>query len=813
MISTKLGANSAIIDGMVMHVVHVGDNGYMVVDVLPVAFPTNAPADAARDDGTIRVVGVFTNGGAVNAGAQLRVQGYWTRHMTHGTQFAIKSVNSVAASTTSPFIEGIQKALVQFVPGMGPVNAKRITDAFGDDTLDVIRRDFKRLGESGVSPQLCAQVLPEMSVKGHEYVDTYVFLRGHGIEHGHAVKIYAKYTINTIDVVTDNPYRLFIDIDGIGFHTADAIALAIGIPRTSQYRAEAAVLNIIREIEHDGGHTCTLEHDVHFRSRVMKVLDVVATDPPSVWAAAAQRVQLAIDGLVPDWLSRDVDAQGQVWIATRPLQEAEAAIAQHALRILAGMPSCAAPQLQTEIQQYQTNEGIVLAVDQIAGVMSAFQEKITVITGGPGTGKTTLVKAIVKIAQQNGARIAMAAPTGRAAKRLTEVTGALAQTVHRLLRFRPERGVDVDGKFVGSDLAGDAVVADRRAGVAIDLGKFAFDAHQIRTNLVIIDEFSMVDVRLAAALLRVLPSTARLVIVGDVDQLPSIGAGKVLADLLDAAPVQRQQGRSMNVVRLTQVQRQAKTSEIIKHARRVNRGMAFPPVKTHDFHFVAMSDPRAVQRHIIGCVQYSIPNYFAAAKNVVIDVIDDIQVLVPKHDGVTGRKVLNQLLQEKLNPPNPQTKAELQRKDKDNAKGYITFREGDKVIQTRNDYQRNVFNGDVGRIVRVDTNQNDRSILVSFDDAALPSGKREVLYAWPQLYDLDHAFALTVHKAQGAEYAAVVIPVLREHGNMLQRNLLYTAITRGKSLVVLLGDEDALSDAVRNNPAGGRRTRLVDYLP
>ncbi len=691
------------------------ENHYTVAQLTP---------ESARRAEPVTIVG---NLAALQVGESIRARGRWTTHKQFGRQFAVESFESVLPRT----IVGIQKYLGSgLIKGIGDKFAERIVAKFGDQTLEVIDQFSGKLREvDGIGPER-ARRIKEAWVAQKSVRDIMIFLQGHGISSAQAAKIYKQYGDGALAQVQDNPYRLAKDITGIGFKTADGIAAKLGVARDSIHRLKAGLVHVLEEASGDG-HAC-LPHEILTRAAAeLLTAEIAPVENALKLLAVAGDVVLEHDAVYLAGLCRC-----ERGIATRILE----------LRLRpVNLPPI---QIEKALAWVQEKTGVHLAEAQRLAVRTALTEKLTVITGGPGVGKTTIVNSIVKILRAKQGRVLLAAPTGRAAKRLSEATGAPAMTLHRLLRFDPHEG-----------------------GFAHN------ERRPLNGDMIIVDEASMLDLPLAYHLLRAIPHTASLVFVGDVDQLPSVGPGNFLRDLIES--------ERTAVVRLTEIFRQARDSLIITNAHRVNRG-ELPELQSKredaDFFFIEESDPAKVVATIRELCAERIPRKFG------LDPLRDVQVLTPMHKGDCGAENLNRELQAALNPRGPQ----LERYGR-------LYRVGDRVMQIRNNYDKDVFNGDLGRLQKLDLIEQE--LTVDLDG-------RAVAYDFPDLDELVPAYAITVHKSQGNEYPCVVVPILTQHYVLLQRNLLYTAITRGKRLVILIGSKKALSLAVANNRTAARYSQL-----
>jgi exodeoxyribonuclease V alpha subunit len=672
----------------------------------------------------------------VRQGDELRVTGRWVNHTKYGEQFEVESYVYLTPST----LEGLKKFLGSGkIRGLGPARAAQVVEAFGLDSLSILDQEPERLLEiRGIGPSTVERVR-ESWEKHRGIQQIMIFLTGHGVAPGIAVKAFKKYGAGAVDVVRSNPYRLAEEVFGVGFLTADRIARQLGIPEDAPERLEAGVLHTV--VEAVGQGHCFVPEDA-LLATAATLLETEIEALPSALAGLIARQQVSV-------LPR-VDATPAIYLPR--LEKAEATVALNLAETLETEPATKPIILNTSLAWYQGRLEIDLAERQREALGAALTKKAVVITGGPGTGKTTLIRGIVEILGHKEQKVVLAAPTGRAAKRLAEATGLGAKTIHRLLEFNP-----ITGAFNKSR------------------------EQPIEADCVVIDEVSMLDVELAAMLLEAVPPATRIVLVGDADQLPSVGPGNVLADLIAS--------ESIPVIRLQEIFRQTDRSLIVENAHRINSG-DMPKVdddpESSDFFFVARDDPAAAAELAIDFATRRIPGRFG------LDPIHDIQVLSPMHRGELGVTRLNERLQAALTP----TGREL-------VVGWRRFRVGDKVMQIRNNYELDIFNGDLGRITDIDF--EERELTVSFDGLAtrIPSDAVE---------DIVPAYACTIHKSQGSEYPAVVIVLHHQHHVMLQRNLLYTAVSRGRRLVVIVGSRRALGRAVHNATVRKRHTQLADRL-
>jgi len=678
------------------------------------------------------LVTIIGNAASVTAGEYVEAIGWWANDREHGLQFKASNLKIVPPST----IEGIEKYLGSgMVKGIGPHFARKLVKAFGEAVFDIIETSPERLEElDGIGPKRRAKVSNAWAEQ-KVIREIMVFLQSHGVGTARAVRIFKTYGDESVIKVSENPYRLALDVWGIGFKTADQIALNLGIARDSLIRAQAGVRHAL-QVWGEQGH-CAAERE-KLESMAAKLLEI----PLSIIAQAVDAE------LVEENLTADAEL-----VYLTPMYRAEVGCTQNLLRLLKGTPPWREIAIEKALIWVESRTGLTLSASQRGAVATMLENKVSIITGGPGVGKTTLVNSLLKILQAKDVRVLLCAPTGRAAKRLTETTGLEAKTVHRLLEFDPK------------------------------IFQFKKDPQNpIDTDLLVIDEASMMDVTLMNQLLKAIPTEAGLLIVGDVDQLPSVGPGAVLSDFIESG--------SVATVRLTEIFRQVQTSRIIVNAHRINQGQ-FPQIaqkgESSDFFVIEAEDPEAIFSKLIYTVTSRIPEKFG------FHPIDDIQVLTPMNRGGLGVRSLNMELQQRLNGT---TEPRIE-------KFGTTYAPGDKVIQRVNNYDKDTFNGDIGRIFSIDTEQ--AVVKVDFDG-------RIVEYDTGELDELSLAYAASIHKSQGSEYPVVVIPLAMQHYMLLERNLLYTAVTRGKQLVVIIGESKALRIAVRNQQSQRRVTRLSGRL-
>jgi exodeoxyribonuclease V alpha subunit len=726
-----------VLEGVLERITYANEeNGYTVARV-----------DTGRGAGDLlTVVGALLG---AQPGESLRMEGRWGSHPQYGKQFTVENYTTVLPAT----IQGIRRYLGSgLIKGVGPRIAERIVEHFGTDTLDVIEQEPKRLIEvPGLGPKRTKKIADAWEEQ-KAIKEVMVFLQGVGVSTSIAVRIYKEYGDASISVVRNQPYRLAADVWGIGFLTADKIAQAVGIPHDSPDRAKAGLQYALSQATDNGN--CFLPEE-RLIADAVKLLQV---DTGLVIDCLGELV--AEEGVVRERVPDPEGGEPVSAVYLVPFHRAEISLAGQLLRLLRGpedrMPAFRDVAWDKALAWLKDRTGADLAPEQEQAVRLALTEKVAVLTGGPGCGKSFTVKSVVTLARAKQAKVVLAAPTGRAAKRLAELTGAEASTVHRLLELKP-----------GGDAAYDR---DR----------------PLDADLVVVDEASMLDLILANKLAKAVPPGAHLLFVGDVDQLPSVGAGEVLRDLLaDGSPIP--------AVRLTRIFRQAQQSGVVSNAHRINSGV--PPITQGlpDFFLFAEDDTEEAGRLTVDVAARRIPAKFG------LDPRRDVQVLAPMHRGPAGAGALNGLLQQVITPARPDLP--------ERRFGGRVFRVGDKVTQIRNNYEKGangVFNGTVGVVTALST--EEQRLVVRTDE------DEEVGYDFDELDELAHAYAVTIHRSQGSEYPAVVIPVTTGAWMMLQRNLLYTAVTRAKRLVVLVGSRKAIGQAVRTVSAGRRCTALDHRL-
>ena len=689
------------------------ENGYSVLRV------------AVKDyNELVTVVGNLID---VNVGSVLLIEGEWTGNKKYGTQFSAYKWEETVPATAF----GIEKYLGSgLIKGVGPKFAKRIVDMFGTDTISVIEDNPEQLSEvEGIGEKRIEMIVKSWEQQ-KEIKNIMLFLQSHDVSTTFATKIYKKYGNKSIEIVKANPYKLADDIWGIGFKTADNIASKLNFDKNCFIRCRSGILYTLNQLADDG-------HVYAEKEQLIKKSSELLDIEQNFIVEALEKI-LNTNDLILD--------EEAIYLPT--FYMAEIGIA-HRLKLLNNSPARINTNLKVNISRLQEKIGIEYDEIQAKGIQQAVTAKVMILTGGPGTGKTTTALGIIRILQIMGMHILLAAPTGRAAKRMTETTGMEAKTIHRLLEFKPSGGYQRNEKNM---LDGDVLI---------------------------IDESSMIDVILMNSLMKAIPPHMKLILIGDIDQLPSVGAGNVLRDIIDS--------NQFSVIRLTKIFRQAQSSRIIMNAHKINEGR-YPDLsngKNTDFFFIEAEEPEIAANTIVELVKSRLPKYYHISPS-------SIQVLSPMQKGMVGASNLNILLQDAINPS-----------DKCLYRAGRSFRQNDKVMQIRNNYDKEVFNGDIGFISEIDFDNN--KLNVAFDN-------RIIEYDITELDELVQAYAITIHKSQGSEYPVVVMPVMMTHFIMLQRNLIYTGITRAKKVLVIVGTKKAVSYSVRNVTVTKRNTKLKERL-
>jgi exodeoxyribonuclease V alpha subunit len=721
-------ANTAFLEGTLERVTFQNDeNGYTVARLIPKG-KTNE----------VTVVGTLTG---VNVGELLHLEGVWTSHPQYGKQFEVRSFSVHYPAT----IEGLRKYLGSgLVRGVGPVTASRIVDHFGLNILDIIETAPHRLREVPGIGDHRVKTITNAWEEQKQIKEIMIFLQGQGVSTSLAVRIYKQYGQESIQTVKTNPYQLARDVFGIGFRTADKIARQMGISLSAPSRLQAGLLYTLSQLSDDGHCYATQEQ---LLNQAIQLLEVSQ-------AACEEQLQILIQ---QDMLIAEDGEDGKA-IYLPPFFLSERGVASRLRRIQLAVRDRLAEFKTVDwaraFDWLSKQSPVILTEQQKEAVRMALTCKVSILTGGPGTGKSTITGSIIRLVQARSRSVLLSAPTGRAAKRLSEATGLESKTIHRLLEFKPN----------GSSL----FLRDQK--------------NPLDADLIIVDETSMVDILLMNHLLAAVDQGSHLLLVGDVEQLPSVGPGNVLRDMIQSTVIP--------VTRLEQIFRQAEDSFIIVNAHRINQGeMPVFPNTARDFFLFSEKDPQKAAEWVLELVSKRIPEKFGFKS------VNEIQVLSPMHRGAVGVAELNEHLQAVLNPP-IEGKLEFRH-------GHRIFRVGDRVMQIRNDYDRQVFNGDMGLITAI--NLEEAVIDIDFDG-------RQVQAEFSQLDEMVHSYAVSIHKSQGSEFPVVVIPMLTQHYLMLQRNLLYTGVTRARKLVVIVGSKQAIAMAVRNNRIAARNTRLSRRL-
>lgn len=722
------GVEMETVDGTVKSVVFRNDEtGFTILHVTP-AETDGAFRLAARE---ITVLGTCA---AAWEGEELHATGEWVDDPVRGRQFKAKTVECIPPKS----VEGVRRYLASgLIRGIGPVLANRIVDRFGAETIDVLDHHSGRLREiPKVGPKKIASIVQGWR-EGKGTREVMIFTQTYGISAGKAAKIYRTYGPDSVAIIKRDPYRLCRDIWGIGFATADRIALAVGLPKDSPLRARAAIVFTLRTEADEAGHCWTSEPDLLLHAQELVGISV---------ETLAEALKHELDA------GRVVKEGDRLYL--RDLWVAERRVAAKLKDLLASPPAFAPIDPDRAVAWWERKTGFTLAPAQLRAVRASVGSKVSIVTGGPGVGKTTIIRALVEIfAARTGVHkitVQLGAPTGRAAKRMAESTGAPAQTLHRLLKYNPQTNAFTYNEE--RPLAGDVFI---------------------------FDEMSMVDIRLMADLVVALPRRATLILVGDTDQLPSVGPGNVLRDLIASQTIPTSQ--------LTEIFRQDSSGLIVRNAHHVNAGEPFETrAGASDFYFVAQDDPAKALDLVLDFMVTRIPRHFH------LEPLQDVQVLTPMRRNLLGAENLNAAIQKRLNGAGPGV-----------VRGGMEFRAGDRVMQLRNNYDKDVYNGDVGFVQSVEP--AERTLVVLFDG-------RPVEYRAADLDELTLAYATTIHKSQGSEYPAVIVLLHRQHYMMLQRNLLYTAITRGKKLVLVIGSPWAVKQAIETNVVRARRTSLAERM-
>ena len=717
--------------GYVEHIIYRNaDNGYTVLNLV-------------SGEEEITCVGIFS---AIAEGENIEASGDYTDHPTYGKQFKVESFEEKAPEDE----EAIERYLGSgAIRGIGLALAARIVRRFKADTFRIIEEEPERLAEvKGISERKAMEIADQVNEK-RDLRQAMIFLQQYGITMNLAVKVYQQYGQEVYGIIRENPYRLADDIEGVGFRTADEIAVRVGIRMDSDFRIRSGILYVLLQASTEG-HTYLPEEEL--TRRTGQLLEVGEEQ------IEKQYMDLAIERKI---IMKQGENQTQIYAASFYYMEANTATMLKQLNVSYDVPDL---EIEERVRRIEKQTGMELDEHQMTAVKEAVRNGLLIITGGPGTGKTTTINTIIKYFEMEGLDIFLAAPTGRAAKRMSETTGFEARTIHRMLELNG--GVDGAAGFERNE------------------------QNPLETDVVIIDEMSMVDISLMHALLKAVAVGTRLILVGDVNQLPSVGPGSVLRDII--------RSHECNVVMLTKIFRQASTSDIIVNAHKINQGEEVTlDNKSMDFFFLKRYDADVIISVVLQLIKQKLPKFVDATPY-------DIQVLTPMRKGLLGVERLNGILQRYLNPPSPQ------KREKEH--GDILFREGDKIMQTRNNYQyglsvdkgTGVFNGDMG-IVR-EINDFAETMTVEFDEG------RMVEYPYKLLDELELAYAITIHKSQGSEYPAVVIPLLSGPSMLMNRNLLYTAVTRARKCVTLVGNEVTFAQMVQNTSQQKRYSGLCDRL-
>lgn len=681
------------------------------------------------------LVTVIGNAATIAVGEYIDGTGSWFNDKKHGLQFKTQQLMVVPPAT----LDGIERYLASgMIKGIGAHFAKKMIETFGSDIFDVIENTPEKIMQVEGMGKKRMDMIIEGWKEQQAVRHIMLFLQSNGINTSRAVRIYKTYGNEAINKVRENPYRLSHDIHGIGFKTADALAQKLGLAADSMVRAQAGIKHYLQTLCNNGHCAANYQQLLTGSAEMLEISEEIVKQ---AIANEIENQNLLLENIQDEWC-----------IFPRSLHEAETIVAKHLLRIAAYPLQYKSIDLDRWLPWAESKTQLTLSESQKQAVTTVLQNKLSIITGGPGVGKTTIVHTILKILQAQGLSVALCAPTGRAAKRLTETTGLNAKTIHRLLEFDPQTRLFKHN-----------------------------EENPLPNDVLIVDESSMIDIMLMHYLLKALPDHASVIFVGDVDQLPSVGPGAVLADMI--------RSNTIPTVKLVEIFRQAKDSSIIENAHRINQGQLPLPntAQPSDFYTIYVNQPAEIHDQLISLIAERLPQYMKC------DPLRDIQILTPMNRGGLGTAALNISLQKVLNGAGEPKITRFG----------MTFACGDKVIQTVNNYEKEVFNGDIGVIVDVDLQDNVAKIL--FD-------QRVVEYTFTELDEINLAYAISIHKSQGSEFPIVIIPLSTQHYPLLVRNLLYTAVTRGKQLIVLVGQKKAVSIAVNNNEENNRLTRLAERL-
>ena len=722
----------SVIEGTLERITYQNsENDFTVIRLLP----------PGKNNKLITVVGFFP---PLTPGESLKIEGEWVNNPKFGRQFKATSYESTMPRT----LKGIEKFLGSgLIKGIGPATAQKLVSYFGQEVIEIIEKKPHRLSEVEGIGEKKAETISRGFEEQKDIRDVMIFLQNYDVSPSLAVKIYKRYKKDTISQIKENPYRLATEVTGIGFKTADKIALKLGMDLRSSYRIKAAVQFVLWEGAGEG-HVFLPQEEIN-----EKIRNLFTHEEEEIEDSLIEEQITQLTNEKELFIEREPETQERL-VYLAPFYHAEKGIA----RKLLSLKSCQLSLYhKTGVKGEDVN--IELTTRQQEALEKALEEGILIITGGPGTGKTTTIRALISIFEQGDMQVTLTAPTGRAARRMTDATGREARTIHRLLEYGYSDG---------------------------DLGFKKNEDNPLKTDVLIVDEVSMVDLLLMYNLLKALPSTCKLILVGDTDQLPSVGAGNVLRELIKSEAIPQ--------VTLEEIFRQARESLIIVNAHRINNG-SFPLIneKNKDFFFIQEQEPEKILNTILDLCHYRIPRYLN------INPVEDIQVITPMRKTLVGVDNLNNRLQETLNPA-ARNKIQINY-------GSEVYRLGDKVMQTKNNYQKEVYNGDIGRIKEINT--EDGEVEVVYPDL---KDNRVVRYSLNELDELVLSYAISVHKSQGSEYPVVILPVVTQHFILLQRNLVYTGITRARKLVVMVGTKKAMAIALKNNKVEERYTLLGERL-